>query len=80
MPSVPPGRPIHPDPNLDAFLGNMVANRGCEVMQADDYVILFCACPKWHRKVILKNPTVHQNYANNTIDEVNQLFSCSRRN
>ena len=74
-----PHRPIHPDRKLDAFLGNMVANRRCEVDIREEYVILHCACPAYHRIVVLKDPTIHENYSERKIDEINQAFTCSRR-
>ncbi len=73
----PAVRPIHPDPKLDAYLGNMVANRRCEVnTTSEDYVVLVCGCPNEHTKIVRKHPLVANEYAQRKIAEIESAFTC----
>ncbi len=70
-------QPIHPDRRLDFYLGNMVANRHCEIeRRGTDDLKIICGCPKGHDVTVRLTPEAPEGYAQRTIDEIEERFTC----
>lgn len=70
-------QPIHPDRHLDVYLGNMVANRRCEIERREnDNVKLICGCPQGHEATVRLFPERSEGYAGRTIAEIEAKFGC----
>lgn len=79
MGELPKGHAIHADHQLDVYLGNMVANRHCEIdrsYESDGYVVLECGCPQRHLQTIELSPAVPDGYSQRRIAEIENAFTC----
>lgn len=75
--ALPPGHAIHTNRHLDVYLGNMVANRRCELdRRADDHLKLICGCPQGHIAMVRLHPEASEEYAGRTIIEIEAAFTC----
>lgn len=76
---LPPGHACHPNRRLDAYLGNMVANRRCELERLpseSDALRLVCGCAKRHFSIVEKHPIDVEGYATRKIEQIENLFTC----
>jgi hypothetical protein len=65
---------------MDAFLGNMVANRHCELRfesdRDDHYVTLICGCRARHTFKVGLHLAAGRDYAIYLVKEIERAFTC----